>query len=264
MTPAQLESLFAEIPPLTGFSPGDFSISPLPGFTNRNLRLRNRNQDWVLRVPRAATDKFIDRDAELHNQALASDLGIAPRPAWSSESGLMLTRTLVSGRSPAAGDLFDPPSMRRILEPVRRLHRSGAAFRGSVDLARLLERYYALLDEGLQRKFRDRMRTARELLPTLEQRDLDYVPSHNDLVLENLLLDAERTWLIDWEFSSMASPYWDLASLCNAAGLDYAASRELLRLYCADVPLMEESLLFDYRDLLQLLGDCWMAALVAD
>jgi len=97
----------------------------------------------------------------------------------------------------------------------------------------------------------------------LDDRDHEYVPSHNDLVLENLLLDDGRTWLIDWEFSAMASPFWDLASLANAAGLDYAGSRELLRLYCAGGPQMEESLLFDYRNLLQLLSDCWMAALVA-
>jgi thiamine kinase len=263
MTPAELESLFAAIPPLAGFAPGDFSISPLPGYTNRNLRLRNRTHDWVLRVPRASTDRFIDRAAERHNQALACDLGIAPRPAWCDESGLMLTPTLAGSRCPAADELAAPSSLQGILEPVRRLHRSGAAFRGRVDLAQLLERYYALLDASLQRKFRHRLRAARELLPQLADRDLDYVPSHNDPVLENLLLDAEKVWLIDWEFASMASPYWDLATLCNAAGLDYAASRELLRLYCAGGPLMEESLLFDYRNLLQLLGDCWMTALVA-
>lgn len=259
----RLELLFGTIPPLEGLTPGDFSITPLPGYTNTNLRLRNRGQDWVLRVPRASTDRFIDRAAEAHNQALACDLGIAPRPAWCGESGLMLTATLAASRSPGAADLADRSILQSVLEPVRRLHRSGAAFRGRVDLARLLERYYSMLDETRQREFRHRLRAARELLPLLADRDLDYVPSHNDLVLENLLLDGERTRLIDWEFSAMASPYWDLASLCNSAGLDYAGSRELLRLYCADAPRMEESLLFDYRNLLQLLSDCWMAALVA-
>ena len=88
------------------------------------------------------------------------------------------------------------------------------------------------------------------------------MPSHNDLVLENLLLAEERLWLIDWEFSAMASPYWDLATLSNAAGLDQAQSRALLLAYCADGATMEESLLFDYRNLLELLTDIWMAALV--
>ncbi|HKJ53778.1 MAG TPA: choline/ethanolamine kinase family protein [Gammaproteobacteria bacterium] len=263
MNAAELESLFESVPPLAGLSPGDFSITNLPGYTNRNLRICNHREDWVLRVPRASTDRFIDRAAEAHNHLLACDIGIALQPAWRGDSGLMLTPTLAESRSPAAGEFADRSSLAVILEPVRRLHSSGAEFHGRVDLAQLLSRYYAMLDETLQRKYRHRLRAARELLPLLDDRDHEYVPSHNDLVLENLLLDDGRTWLIDWEFSAMASPFWDLASLANAAGLDYAGSRELLRLYCAGGPQMEESLLFDYRNLLQLLSDCWMAALVA-
>ncbi len=263
MTPAELEALFARIPPLAGRVAGDFTITPLPGYTNRNLRLHDGKQDWVLRVPRERTDRFVDRAAEAHNQALACDLGIAPRPAWRDASGLMLTPTLARSHNPSVLDLSSGTRLESILEPVRRLHRSRPAFRGRVELAELLNRYYAMLDEDLQRKYRHRLRAAQELLPLLASRDLDYVPSHNDLVLENLLLDDERVWLIDWEFSSLASPYWDLATLCNAADLDYGQSVELLRMYCVDGPQMEESVLFDYRNLLQLLSDCWMAALVA-
>jgi hypothetical protein len=59
----------------------------------------------------------------------------------------------------------------------------------------------------------------------------------------------------------MASPYWDLAILCNEAELDLEQSRFLLQAYCVDGPAMKESILFDYRGLLKLLSDCWMAAL---
>ena len=263
MKAEELEAVFTRIPPLAGRSPADFTITPLPGYTNRNLRLYNGEHDWVLRVPRASTNRFIDRPAEAHNQALDCDLGIAPRPAWRDASGLMLTPTLTGSHNPSARDFTDLGALESLLEPVICLHRSRPAFRGRVNLAELLTRYYALLDESLQEKFQRRMRAARALLPSLIDRDLEYVPSHNDLVLENLLIDDGRVWLIDWEFSSPASPCWDLASLCNAAGLDDAQSSELLRLYCAAGPQVEESLLFDYRELLQLLSDCWMAALVA-
>jgi len=263
MKPDELEALFARIPPLAGRSPGEFTITPLPGYTNRNLRLHDSEQDWVLRVPRERTNRFVDRAAEAHNLTLACDLGIAPRPAWRDASGLMLTPTLARSHNPSALDFSIGAGLESLLEPVRRLHRSRPAFRGRVDLAELLNRYYAMLDEPLQSRYRHRLRAAQELLPLLADRDHEHVPSHNDLVLENLLLDDGRVWLIDWEFSSLASPYWDLATLCNAADLDYAQSVELLRVYCAGRPQMEESLLFDYRNLLQLLSDCWMAALVA-
>lgn len=260
----ELEAQFARIPLLENKSLAEFTITPLPGYTNRNFRLQNRQHDWVLRIPQPKTDRFIDRAAEAINQARAGDLGIAPQPSWRDASGLTLTPTLVSSRSVTPADFSDEATLRSIVTAVRELHDSGVRFEGRIDLESLLSRYYSMLSQPLQHQYRHRFRAARELIPQLEDRDRDYVPSHNDLVLENLLLGQDRLWLIDWEFSAMASPYWDLATLCNSAGLDYGQSLQLLGVYCAGGEQMQEALLFDYRNLLQLLGDCWMAALVND
>lgn len=258
----ELELQFARIPLLEDKSVGEFTITPLPGYTNLNLRLHNRQHDWVLRIPQPKTNRFIDREAEAINQAQASDLGIAPQPSWRDASGLMLTPTLASSRSLTPADFNDEATLCSIVAAVRELHCSGIRFEGRVDLESLLSRYYSMLSQPLQYEYRHPMRAVRELIPLLQDRDRNYVPSHNDLVLENLLLEQDGLWLIDWEFSAMASPYWDLATLCNSAGLDYRQSRQLLGIYCAGGAQMEESVLFDYRNLLRLLGDCWMAALV--
>jgi len=256
------ERLFLQVPLLADKAPGDFTITPLPGYTNRNYRLFNRRHDWVLRVPRSTTGQFIDRAAEAANQDCASDLELAPRPLWRDASGLSLTPTLAASRSVTSADLAEASILRAIADSLGKLHRSGIRFQGRVQLGQLLERYYSLLSGEQRRKFRQRMDAARHRLPLLQDRDAAYVASHNDLVLENLLLQRRRVWLIDWEFSAMASPYWDLATICNAAGFDDRQSRQLLNVYCAGGEVMEESLLLDYRNLLQLLSDCWMAALV--
>ena len=229
----------------------------LPGFTNDNFRLQNRREDWILRLPRARTNQYIDRVAEAHNQSIAAMLGIAPEVAWRDAEGTSLTPTLASTRALAAAD-FDDGKLPRVVAPLRRLHRSEQAFKGRVEPGPTLARYAALLDPSTRRRFEPRLRQAERVIGRLEVEDASPVPSHNDLVLENLLLGADRLWIIDWEYSAMASPYWDLATLCNAAGLDFAQSRRLLHAYCADGEQMEESVLFDYRGLLQLLGDCWM------
>ncbi len=258
----EIESAFQRVAELADFSPADFAITPLPGYTNLNFRLVNRRDDWILRIPRTTTNAYIDRDAEAHNQALAAGLGLAPLPRWRDRDGLSLTPTLKHTRNLDPADLATDDGRRRVASILRQLHRADFRFRGRLDLGVLLERYYALLDPARRPDFENRMVAARQLLPLVDDRDLAYVPSHNDPVLENLLLAEDRLWLIDWEFSAMASPYWDLATLCNAADLDYAASRALLLAYCADGATMEESLLFDYRNLLKLLTDIWMAALV--
>lgn len=262
MNPLDFRQLFLRIPLLEGQTPEDFTITRLPGFTNRNYRLVNQRQDWVLRIPQPATNRFIDRQAEAVNQAGACDLGIAPRPLWRENSGLTLTPTLSASHSLTPDDMADPATMQAIVAPVSKLHRSSIRFHGRVQLDQLLTQYYSLLSPKLREKYRLRMQAARQLIPLLLDRDPAYVASHNDLVLENLLLGQDRVWLIDWEFSAMASPYWDLATICNAAGFDYRQSRQLLDIYCEGIGVMEESLLFDYRKLLQLLSDCWMAALV--
>jgi thiamine kinase-like enzyme len=144
---------------------------------------------------------------------------------------------------------------------LQRLHRSGLRFRGYQNPGELIMRYFDLLDPRMRAKFSPRVTQAHRTVSLLQNEAMDWVPSHCDPVLENLLLASRRLWLIDWEYSAMASPYWDLALLCNEAGFDLAQSRRLLQAYSAGGAPLQESVLFDYRGLLKLLSDCWMAAL---
>jgi thiamine kinase-like enzyme len=257
----ELARVFANIPILRGSDPGEFSISPLPGYTNRNYRLYNRQHDWVLRLPRPRTDRFIDRGKEAHNQDLAHRLGLAPQVAWRSDDGVTLTPTLRNSRSLRRDDFGRDGILHLIVDSLRQLHRSELRFEGSDDLGELLEMHYRLLDSERRAHFAARMVRAQRILASLEDDPQHQVASHRDLVLENLLLVGERLWVIDWEYSAMASPYWDLATLCNEADLNPVQSRRLLQAYCADAPAMQESTLFDYREILNLFSDCWMAAL---
>ena len=261
MNSEEFDSLIADIAFPAEFEPHRFEVSRLEGFTNFNYRLRRGEDDWVLRIPRTETDRFIDREAEAYNQALACGLGIAPCPSWRNASGVTLTRIIAPCRKPLNKDLGERQTLEPILESVKRLHRSKLAFRGRVDLPALLRRYFEMLESPRRETLLPRIHAAEEILPRIAASDANPVPSHNDLVLENILQDGQKTWLIDWEYSSMASPYWDLATLCNSARLDDAQSRDLLKLYCADSARLKDSLLSDYRMLLQLLSDCWMAAL---
>jgi len=261
--PVDLGWAFAHIPLLRGRALEDFQIASLPGYTNRNYRLYNAEQDWVLRLPRPQTNRLIDRAAEAHNQALAHQLGLAPQVAWRSEHGVTLTPTLANSRSLQAVDLNRDALLATVVESFQRLHRSALRFNGGLDLRGTLQQHYELLEPERRTAFAARMTQAERVLSLLENDPLEPVPAHRDPVPENLLLDARRLWLIDWEYSAMASPYWDLAILCNEANFDLAQSRRLLQLYCAGAAPMQESILFDYRGLLKLLNDCWMAALVS-
>jgi aminoglycoside phosphotransferase (APT) family kinase protein len=54
------------------------------------------------------------------------------------------------------------------------------------------------------------------------------VVSHNDLNPGNVLWDGTRAWLVDWEVSGLAHPFYDLAALAMFIGLDATAAHRLL------------------------------------
>jgi thiamine kinase-like enzyme len=259
---SDLDWAFTHIPLLAGCTAEDFHIAALPGYTNRNYRLYNPSQDWVLRVPRPLTNRLIDRAAEAHNQTLAHQLDLAPQVAWRNDDGVTLTPTLAESRNLCAADLNRDDLLATIVEPFQRLHRSALRFAGGLDLRSTLQQHYELLQSHQRAGFAARMTQAERVLSLLEMDESELVPAHRDPVPGNLLLDDRRLWLIDWEYSAMASPYWDLAIICNEAELDLSQTRRLLQAYCVGGPAMKESILFDYRGLLKLLNDCWMTALV--
>ncbi len=164
-------------------------------------------------------------------------------------------------RSMTPADLHDESTAGVLIKILKQLHGSGCKFRGRVDLAGLLNRYYALVSTHQQEDIKNIHARAQIKLENLSDDDTELVPSHNDLVLENILIgDTGRIWIIDWEFASMASPWWDLATLCNASELSRDESASLLAIYQGEVSKTALRLLADYRYVLQVLSICWMAA----
>jgi thiamine kinase-like enzyme len=264
VNPRVLDHAFTRIPLLAGAKAADFNVSLMPGYTNQNFRIQDSDRDWVVRIPRDDTNQHIDRAAEAYNQTQASELGIAPLYLWRDSDGLSITPTLTASREVTPADFDNEVIIRKIVNLLQLLHGSDRPFQGTQDLGELIARYYSMLPGARQAQFQQRVERAQHLLDDMKTQDAKVVPSHNDLVLENMLLDKSGLWLIDWEYSAMASPYWDLATICNSARLSATHSRRLLQVYCEAAAPMEESTLFQYRQLLQLLSDCWMAAFVGN
>lgn len=257
----ELDTAFARIPLLQGYQPADFNIHRLPGLTNHSFHIKNPEVDWVVRIPRAETNTYIDRKAEATNSRIAAQLGLAPDCLWHDDSGLSLTATLPHTLSPTDQDLKNPEILSLVLQKLEILHGSQRKFQGRVNLKALLQRYFLLIPASQQASIQDHYLNALERLTGIENKDRTLVPSHNDLVLQNLLIDTNRQlWFIDWEYSAMASPYWDLATLCNAADFDLEQCVNLLDSYHSQLNTSDIDLLMDYRHILQVLSHCWMMA----
>ncbi len=255
------DPIFKCIPQLQGLDCNKTRITKLSGYTNRNFRLVNGVQDWVLRIPKTETSHYINRQFEAHNTDIAETLGLAPKCAWRDQSGLSLTSTLNGTRPISPNDLKRESISRQLVTVIRSLHDCNQNFQGQVDLGDLLAQYYRLVPASYRHLVRSVYEVAQAKVEKLLIRDNRLRPSHNDLVLENILIDdSDRIWIIDWEYSSMASPYWDLATVCNALAFDRSQTSELLKIYQKQTPASDLELLIAYRYVLQVLSIYWMAA----
>ena len=80
-----------------------------------------------------------------------------------------------------------------------------------------IEEYEILLKESNGNNFDDYL-VVKEKITSLneiiKQIGIEAVPCHNDTVPENFVKDNEKLYLIDWEYSGMNDPMWDLAAHC--------------------------------------------------
>jgi len=256
-----LHAIFKRIPMLSANQIKDFQIRRLPGHTNQNFHLKNRLNDWVLRIPKTETNFFINRKAEVYNADIALQLGLATECIWSDSSGLSLSKTLINTRSITSHDLQEEVVFESVISRIKILHQHKTELVGSVNLDKLLTRYFQLLPRSQQQEIDSEYRKAISLIKRLAQQDGLLVPSHNDLVLDNIMLgESRKIWIIDWEYSAMASPYWDLATLSNAANFDEKQLKSLLEVYRNQATDIDLDVLMDYRFVLKILSDCWMGA----
>jgi thiamine kinase-like enzyme len=67
----------------------------------------------------------------------------------------------------------------------------------------------------------------RKVAPSYRQ----LAPCHLDLYSKNFLDDGNKVWIIDWEYSAMADPLYDLATLASADFLSWQEMQEILQIY---------------------------------
>ena len=265
MTAPDFTKIFRRIPLLRSLDPQAFIITPLRGLTNFNFHLRYQHHDYVLRVPKKGSYQFIDRHREAFNEDQVIKKGLAPQVIWRDDSGLSLSHCIRRSRNLVKADCSHEHIVSLLMNSINTLHQPDILFKGQTDIIRLLKDYSRLSVLGESHITGERLNLACKIHRTIHDHDDRLVSSHNDLVLENLLIDdQQKLWLIDWEYSALSSPYWDIATLGNSARMDRAAMQKLLALYDGPNGRLHIEYLVGYQYLLQLLTLGWLAACAID
>lgn len=234
----ELPGALARIPILAATDPTLLHVERLGGLTNRVYRVRAPGGEFALRIPGAGTASYIDRRVEAHNARLASRCGVSPELIHFDEAdGLMLTRFRAETTT-MSSNLFRtrPGSPARAARAFRKLHESAPEFQYRFELFAKIEEYRVYLDARGAEYPTDYFRVIEEaglVRRRLSEVEIPLAPCHCDPLAENFLDDGEKMWIVDWEYSGMNDPLWDLGDLSVEAGFDEAQDEELLEAYCA-------------------------------
>ena len=190
------------------------SVEQLGGMTNQNYLVKTTNKQYIVKFFGKGTEKLINRQDEKYNLELLKDLDLDVRNyLFDIEAGIKVNEYIESAitlDSTSIKTKFD-----KIAPILQTIHASGKELRGEFAPFEEIKKYESLIEEKIPYA---NYEAVREAVFSLEKRladlGVDRKSCHIDLVPENFIeLPQGRLYLIDWEYSSMNDPMWDLAAL---------------------------------------------------
>lgn len=190
------------------------SVEQLGGMTNQNYLVKTTNKQYIVKFFGKGTEKLINRQDEKYNLELLKDLDLDVKNyLFDIEAGIKVNEYIESAITLDATSIktkFD-----KIAPILQTIHASGKELRGEFAPFEEIKKYESLIEEKIPYV---NYETVREEVFSLEKRladlGVDRKSCHIDLVPENFIESPQgRLYLIDWEYSSMNDPMWDLAAL---------------------------------------------------
>ena len=241
----------------------DVEITRLGGLTNLVFRVDHGGEQYVLRIPGKGTEEYINRANEEQAAREAARAGVSPDVlCFDAKSGVMVTR-LVDHAVTMSADRFKTiaGSPARAGEVFRKLHRSGAKFSFRFELFSMIDGYLKILatrDIELPAGYHDVVREAETVRSALNAHPLPLVACHCDPLCENILDVGRRMWLVDWEYSGMNDPLWDLGDLAVEGQFDATQEEAMIGAYFDGEPTSaERGRIVIYKAMCDLLWTLW-------
>ena len=190
------------------------SVEQLGGMTNQNYLAKTTNKQYIVKFFGKGTEKLINRQDEKYNLELLKDLDLDVKNyLFDIEAGIKVNEYIESAitlDSTSIKTKFD-----KIAPILQTIHASGKELRGEFVPFEEIKKYESLIEEKIPYA---NYEAVREEVFSLEKRladlGVDRKSCHIDLVPENFIESPQgRLYLIDWEYSSMNDPMWDLAAL---------------------------------------------------
>ena len=241
----------------------DCQIKRLGGMTNIVHLVETKDINLVVRIPGKGTEDYINRTFEYNNAMAAWRAGISAEIVWADvKSGTMVSKAInkIETMTP---NLFSS----RVGSPARagvalaKLHNSGETFDFRFELFNMIDDYLKILSSKnaeLPEGYHDIVKAAAPVKEALQGNPTTLAPCHCDPLCENFLDDGKNMWIVDWEYSGMNDPLWDLGDLSVEAHMSEEQENEMLKAYFGKVPSSaEKGRVIIYKAMCDLLWTLW-------
>lgn len=212
------------------------NIRTTGGMTNLNYLVSIDSASYVVRFPGNGTEDFINRIEEKENLELGSALGINPELRYFDvNTGLKITKKIKNARTVTQQIAKNEEVMKNITSIFRKLHNSNKVMQNQFKLFELMTTYEKLgveagtqLFEGFE-EVKENLLSLKEYYKTLV---IEEVPCHIDPACSNFILsEDDKMYLIDWEYSGMFDPMWDIAAHSLEAGFSQTEEALFVKYY---------------------------------
>jgi len=207
------------------------------GMTNFNFQVTVGEQIYIVRIPGRGTDELVNRENERKNLSFAASLGINPKHIYFDvTSGTKITKKIENATTLTPTLVKNPSIQQLVIDLFQTLHYAKTSMQNDFKLFTLMNHYERLVQKKKSLIWKEYEPFQSVIIDLkhyyLTNRPSELAPCHIDPSYTNFIIDDNhRLFLIDWEYSGMFDPLWDLTAFSLECGLTEREEQQFLRAY---------------------------------
>ena len=234
------------------------NVERLGGMTNNNYLVETTNRKFIVKFFGKGTDKLINRIAEKNNLEKLRDLELdVENYIFDINEGIKVNEYIENATTFDAH--YIKTKNKEVAEILQKVHGSGKELEGEFKIFDEIKKYEDLIQGEIKYAYYDKIRDkVFGLQSHLEEIGIDRKSCHIDLVPENFIEDENgRVYLIDWEYSSMNDPMWDLAALFIESNYRKSEEGDFFKYYHSEKTPVSIAKIMIYKILQDFLWSLW-------
>ena len=234
------------------------SVEQLGGMTNQNYLVQTSSNRYIVKFFGKGTDKLIDRQNEKFNLELLKDLKLdVENYLFDIEAGIKVNQYIENAETLDSATI--KTKFEKIAPILQTIHASGKELKGEFAPFEEIKKYESLIQGEISYPNYETVRkSVLSLKNELEKIGVDKKSCHIDLVPENFIEGPDgHLYLIDWEYSSMNDPMWDLAALFLESEFTPEEEADFLAYYEGDKTPVSREKIRIYKILQDIIWSLW-------